>query len=99
MNCVNTLFQVHPILYDKGKKEKEREREEKNKKREKKIYLGMRYVWVQFHLLLTPSLPCHLKTTIKSAKCEALKPFCFLFCTDMWKGFHQKNTALKEDVL
>ena len=27
---------------------------------------------------LTPSLPCHLKTTSKCAKSETLKPFCLL---------------------
>ena len=42
--------------------------------------------------LLTLSLPLpwyHLKTTNESAKSETLKPFCLLFCTGMWKDFHQ----------
>ena len=38
---------------------------------------------------LTTLLPwCHLKTTIKSAKCENLKAFLFLFCACIWKDFH-----------
>ena len=39
---------------------------------------------------LTPSLPwCHLKMANENAKFETLKPSCFLFCTGMWKDFHQ----------
>ena len=35
-------------------------------------------------LFLTPSRPrCHLKTTHKSAKFQALKPFCLLFHAGM----------------
>ena len=38
------------------------------------------------NIVLTPSLPCHLKTTRNSAKSKTIKPF---FHTGMWKDFHQ----------
>ena len=46
--------------------------------------------WSIADVFLTPSLPwCHLKMTVKSVKLETLQPFCFLFCSGMWKDFHQ----------
>ena len=41
-------------------------------------------------VVLTLSLPCHLKTTNESAKFYILKPFYFIFCESMWKDFYQK---------
>ena len=48
---------------------------------------------------LTPSLPCHLKTTNKSATFETFKPYCFLFLHWHVKGFSSKRIALRLDVI
>ena len=56
----------------------------------RKTVFQFQFVYKTIHLSLTPSLPwCHLKTTNKSVKSETLKPFCFRFCTGMWKDLHQ----------
>ena len=49
---------------------------------------------------LTPSLPCHFKTTTKRAKFETLNCFCLLLFLH-WdvKGVSSKHTALKVDVI
>ena len=43
--------------------------------------------------ILQASLPCHFKTTHKSAKFETLKPLCLLFHTGMRKDFIKMDSS------
>ena len=50
-------------------------------------------------MALTPSMPwCHLKTAIKSAKFETLKPLRFLFHTGMWKDFIKTRSSIERKM-
>ena len=75
-------------------------------KQRPEIQIAVIFIFYFFksHIILTPWLPwCHLKTIRKSAKFEALKPFCFCFLSSFWhrhvNGSPSKRKALKTDVI
>ena len=45
---------------------------------------------------LTPSLPCHLKTTSKCGKSETLKPFVFIFALACERIFIKTDNVEKK---